>query len=208
MKQSPVALKPNLLALIRGDGKPDNIEAIRNYLVSEPGTYVLTDKQQEILERLDAADNLIRKDLYGFNTVAKILLNRFKGRDGMPYSIATAKRDIADAMYVYGSTRMRDKGYLLALHIDRILQTTLILTERQEWEMLKGYYAEYTRALALMNEANKAKDNSPVLIFNFGKESFDVLNGKPADMEAIHEITGQVVNDMDEEDKQELSKLL
>ncbi|OLY92283.1 hypothetical protein SAMN05444008_11549 [Cnuella takakiae] len=88
-------------------------EAIELYLVSEEGTVTLTDKQQELLQRWEYADELIRqKEIRKREAIAKLIMFKFK------VSRTTAYQDIVNAEHVFASSTPLNKRYKVQTRIE------------------------------------------------------------------------------------------
>lgn len=90
-----------------------NREAIELYLVSEPGTVTLTEKQEELLQRWKYADEVIRKsETRKREVVAQLIMVKFG------VSRQTAYQDIVNAEAVFSSSTPLNKKYRIQLRIE------------------------------------------------------------------------------------------
>ncbi|MGN6478521.1 MAG: hypothetical protein ACTHKV_14950 [Flavipsychrobacter sp.] len=136
--------------MIAGDKPVNNLEVIIQYLSSEEGAVALSDKQKELLDRLSMADDLMRKG-QSTTEIANMLMQKFG------YGIATARRDISDAQYVWGTQLTRSKNYLVTLHIDRIRDIMQKLLEKEAWGLLIKLMEACTNALKLLPMTGKQR---------------------------------------------------
>jgi hypothetical protein len=103
-------MNPRLL-----DNKPDsNRETIELYLVSDTGAIELNDKQKELLDRWMFTDEQIRKHEMTRETLAKLIMHRFK------VSRITAYQDIVNTEAVFASSTPLNKKYRIQLRIEFI----------------------------------------------------------------------------------------
>lgn len=183
--------------LIAGDKPVNNLEVIIQYLSSEEGAVILSDKQKELLNRLSMADDLMRK---GQNTmeIANMLMQKFS------YGIATARRDISDAQYVWGTQVTRSKNYLVTLHIDRIRDIMQKLIAKEAWGLLIKLMDVYTNALKLLPEDRQADTTPAAVILNFGLNVYPSITGKQPDVNKIIDIAHEILG----EDAKEIKDLL
>lgn len=86
---------------------------IELYLVSEEGSVQLDDTQKELLRRWEYADELIRKNEMRRETIAKLIMLKFK-----PLSRTTAYQDIVNAEAVFASSTPLNKKYRVQLRIE------------------------------------------------------------------------------------------
>jgi len=92
-----------------------NRETIELYLVSEPGTVDLSDKQKELLMRWEFADELIRqREIRKRELIANMIMSRFK------VSRQTAYQDIVNAENVFASSTPLNKRYRIQARIEFI----------------------------------------------------------------------------------------
>jgi hypothetical protein len=103
-------MNPRLL-----DNKPDsNRETIELYLVSDLGAVELNDKQKDLLDRWTFTDEHIRKHEMTRETLAKLIMHRFK------VSRITAYQDIVNTEAVFASSTPLNKKYRIQLRIEFI----------------------------------------------------------------------------------------
>jgi hypothetical protein len=157
---NPAAIPSTLMHQLIAGQELDNREVVINYLVSQKGTVELSELQKDLLDRWETADDLIRSNRYKLTEVARVLEKKYQ------YGLATARRDIADAQYVFNSTNKKNKGYLLALHLDRI-DAAIILAMQQNSRLLPLLFAEYTRAWKELPDDEKGSTTPAAIIFNF-----------------------------------------
>lgn len=89
-----------------------NRETIELFLVSEPGTIELSDKQKELLQRWEFADEQIRKNEMKRETIAQLITMKFK------ISRASAYQDIVNAESIFASSTPLNKKYRIGLRIE------------------------------------------------------------------------------------------
>src|SRR5436190_5584957 len=105
--------------MMRKEIKSDsNLETICLHLVSDEGTVPLTDKQKELLKRWEYADELIRRNEMRRETIAKLIMVKFKNAEGKPLSRVTAYQDIVNAENVFASSTPLNKKYRIQLRIE------------------------------------------------------------------------------------------
>lgn len=93
-----------------GDGHKD---AIISYLVADEGSApALSDKQKELLQRWEYADELIRQNTMRRETIAQMIMRKFD------ISRHTAYQDIVNAEDVFSSSTPLNKRYRIQLRIE------------------------------------------------------------------------------------------
>lgn len=110
--------------------KEDTREVILRFKRSEPGTVELTEKQNEMLIRWTAADELIRTQMFSREEVARQLMQRFE------YSRDTAFSDMSNAEHVFFSSAPLHKGYEIGLRIELLKE--LIAKAAGKWPISKN----------------------------------------------------------------------
>jgi hypothetical protein len=94
-------------------GKTDsNRDVIELYLVSEEGQVLLNDKQKELLQRWQYADELIRQHVMKRSDIAVMIEVKFK------VSKVTALQDIVNAENLFASSTPLNKRYRIQLRIE------------------------------------------------------------------------------------------
>lgn len=159
------------MKLLQRNGKVDDREVIRDFLVSEAGAVTLTKHQEELKSRWQEADRLMRSGQYTKNEVYNLLCKTFN------YSLATAKRDVSDMQYVFCSTYNDSKPYLLALHIDLIKELIQKAQTAGKWDIVTKLIDSYTKAIKEMPDTSKNNTTPAVLLFNFTTEVAKDLAG-------------------------------
>src|SRR5436190_14595013 len=105
--------------MMRKEIKSDsNLETICLHLVSDEGTVPLTDKQKELLKRWEYADELIRRNEMRRETIAKLIMVKFKNAEGKPLSRVTAYQDIVNAENLFASSTPLNKKYRIQVRIE------------------------------------------------------------------------------------------
>lgn len=89
-----------------------NREVIEQYLVSDPGTVVLNDVQQKLLQRWEYADELIRRFEHKREEISRLLMRKFN------ISRNTAYQDIVNAENLFASSTPLNKKYRIQLRIE------------------------------------------------------------------------------------------
>jgi hypothetical protein len=104
--------------------------------IQNPDTIVLSDKEKEILDRWDVADNLLRTTATEAVVVEK-LCYKFK------YSSSQARKDIKDAKYFFGSQRKIEKNYERHWAIERIKDAILKAELDRDYKSLAHLFREF-----------------------------------------------------------------
>lgn len=150
----------NIVRKLGVDAKRSNMEVIIDFLTQERGTVELNKTQQELYDRWDFADNMIRKRQYKKTEITKALMQKFE------IGISTARADLADAEFVFGSTRKFSKIYHLSNHIDQIEDLIVqALREGDKDIMIKLLYLRM-KSIAMMPDEMKKELHPTKLIFN------------------------------------------
>lgn len=119
------------------------------YLQDDTGGQMLSKKEQELLERYDYADNLIRAYRSDKNIVA-MMVKKFK------YSKITAYRDIKNAKYVHGSVCKVEKEYWRDVLIKSIIETMAMAKSKKDFKALAMCHANLYKAVGLDKDENNA----------------------------------------------------
>lgn len=119
------------------------------YLQDDSGGQILSKKEQELLERYDYADNLIRSYKSDKKIVA-MLVSKFK------YSKITAYRDIKNAKYVHGSVCKVEKEYWRDLLIKSIIETMAMAKAKKDFKALAMCHANLYKAVGLDKDDSQA----------------------------------------------------
>lgn len=150
----------NIVRKLGVDAKSSNMEVIVDFLTQEAGTVELNKTQKELLDRWDFADNLIRMRKYKKTEITKMLMKKFD------IGVSTARSDLADAEFVFGSTRKFSKIYHLSNHIDH-LEDLIVLAEREgDKDILVKLLYLRMKSIAMMPEEMQKEVNPTKLIFN------------------------------------------
>lgn len=148
------------MRLLSTEGKLYNREVIIQYLVGEAGTVKLNPEQENLLQRWSAADDMMRNMETGPNEIALALMKKFE------YSVATARRDISNAQYVFGSMNVADKRYVISRHLDLIddcIRKAIAAGKDKLWPILLQVK---NKAIEMMPDTQKTDTTPAALIFN------------------------------------------
>ena len=137
-----------------------NQEVVIDYLISQEGSVMLNDEQEMLLRRWQAADDIMRELKYRPKEAAQMLATRFG------ISISIAYKALADAAHVFGTTRKKNKPYLLALQIERIEALVILLERKGKHDILVKLLDTYTNALKLLPDDQEEKKIPSTIIFN------------------------------------------
>lgn len=174
------ALSTALSLMLESEDKIDNREAIINYLITDPGTVQLSEKQQKLLERWEFADKQMRSRKYRKPELLNILMKRFD------IQRATANRDISDAQYVFSSVNKPNKNYLLAIHVDRIEDACVWAQQEGHFKLIPFLFAELTRAIKELPAEEQGNPTPAAIVFNIGAVNLGALTKEPmTDAEAF-----------------------
>ena len=161
--------------------KRNNVDAIVAFLLCEDGSVELTPEQKTLLDRADFADTQRRGRKLRNSAIVTLICNRW----GVGSS--TAWKDMERAGLIFGSTRLPNRDYLLALHIERI-EDSIALHERQgKSNVLPKLYQALTNAINMLPDAERKQRSALVLNLNFGEGSI-VMPGSPATEEDPEDI--------------------
>lgn len=190
-------LSAELMRMVNLDPKAETKEVLVQYLVSEPGTIELTPKQQEMLERAEEADRLMRKGDYTRMEMEQMLADKFG------YSLNTARNDLYLAEHIWGNAHKRNKSYLMSGHIDLIDRLLIAAEQRKDWKNVNFLLAERTRAIKELPERSEGDTTPAAIIFNFGTGTMAEMLGEDMSLEEAHkaasEYLGKDIEDIDHE---------
>lgn len=164
------------------DRKKSNVEVIIDYVSTEPGTVELTEKQSELLERFQKADELMRKNVHSSKEIANIMVKVFQTKE-KNYSVRTAFKDMEDARYIFGSTRKTNKNYLVAAHLDEIDEAIKQMKSQGKIKELTLLFEVRTKALSQLRDDDASKRSAPAIVFNITNTQ-NVLNVAISEEEA------------------------
>lgn len=150
----------NIVRKLGIDVKKSNQEVIIDFLTQEQGTVDLNKTQKDLLNRWDYADNLLRTRKYKKTEISKMLCLKFS------ISIATARNDMAEAEYVFGSTRKFNKQYILLNHLDQIDDMIIEAQRRRDDDLVAKLMLIRTRALALLPDEMQKEMPPTKIVFN------------------------------------------
>lgn len=189
------------LKLLGREGKTDNREIIIDYLLGRGGGVALSEFQQKLLERWQEADRLMRKRDYTTNEIVHFLKEKFKK------DVATARRDIADAQYVFGSTAELDKNYLLANHIDHIQSAIVIAQRMGKDKLVESMMNAKLKAILALPDNRKINTQPAAIIFHIDTRAALALVGQKIEdvdpeslMKKIASMRGVTIEDIESED--------
>ncbi len=186
-------LPKQFFSLVAEDNRVDNLEVIRMYLITADDSIQLTPKQQELKERYDFADNLMRQNIYSYQQIDNIIMKKYG------VAIDTARRYVSAAQYLYGSQYSRDKHYILMQHYDVVQHTLNQLLAEGRYKEAEGYSKLVLECIKAMPDRKTDENRAAAIIFNFAGVYND-LSETPMDKEKAMAITKKFFEDAEFED--------
>jgi hypothetical protein len=159
MNNNPL-IPANIVRKLGVNAKKTNQEVIIDYLTQEKGTVELNKTQKELYDRWDLADNLMRQRKYKKTEIAKMICGKFN------VSIATARNDLAEAEYIFGSTRKFSKIYVLSNLIDQLEDKMVEAERRGDQDLVAKLAMILTKAISLMPDEMQKEIPPTKLVFN------------------------------------------
>lgn len=144
-------------------------ERIAAYLTGKD--IMLSGKEEEMLERWEYCDDLIRTRQYSRVEIIHLLVRRFA------ISKALASKDIGETHLVFGSTVKYDKNYLIVLHIDECDKFIRENMHKEKKEKFVQQMFQTRMKYVEMLEKETGAENLPPVAIQF------VLNKMTAPME-------------------------
>ena len=172
----------NILKLADDGEKKNSLDTLVDYLSAEEGAILLSDKQQQLLERIEKADALFSTNKYTQKEIAKIMADHFS------QSISQSRKDIEAAEYVMGTAKRFNKRAKLTRHIDRIEDLIIKLLREGRYELAKGFIDSYTKAIAEMPEDKSGSTAPGMIIMNFNHNIHNQMTDTPIGEEKAFEI--------------------
>jgi hypothetical protein len=121
---------------------------------------VLSAEDEEILKRWDYADKLMQQRQYKMSDVVDKLRDRFN------ISPFTAQSDIKNAQSLFGATRLLNKDYLIAQHLEAIrLKIKQAESDKSLAPLLPKLYDAERKAILALPDAAKNNDTPTPNIF-------------------------------------------
>lgn len=133
-----------------------NIEAVVRFVLHKD--VVLNADQEQLMQRLQFADEQLRSRKFSRQQVINSIVTRFN------VSEWRADQDITDAHKVFGNTRKLNKAYLLSFHLDDIQEQIQMAKRANRLELLPKLNDNYTYALNSMPAEEKESDVRPARI--------------------------------------------
>lgn len=162
MKPEETLLKQDTLQLTRANNSISNLEAIEAYLNAGGEGIILTDIQEQLLDRWTYADELMRQN------IGKLKREEIANRIKIKYFISKslAYRDIVNAEKVFSTSTPLNKKYRIQLRIE-FLENQIRLcaavndhfSAAQYEKVLQNYYKIYPETII--------EDSPKTLIFSF-----------------------------------------
>lgn len=128
---------------------------------------VLTPDQEQFMQRLQFADELIRSRKYVRQQIINQIAARFQVSDWR------ADQDITDTHRVFGASRKINKAYLLSFHLDDIQEQINLAKQARRIELLPKLNDNYTYALNSLPAEEKESDSAPAKIIFVIKDKAD-----------------------------------
>lgn len=186
-------LPAQYMRLVTGEARTDTKDILVQYLVSEPGTVELTQKQQELLERATEADRLMRSGRYSRRQMELMLCKKFD------YSIDTGRNDLYLAEYLWGNSVKRNKSYLLSNHIDQIDDCIRAARDAGDQKNLAVFMELRGKAIKELSDEDTANTRPAAIIFNFTMDGNSLFDGAPMTGEAAKKAAADFLGKDEEE---------
>lgn len=148
-----------------------DVDSIISFLGDSSGKMYLTDRQQNMLERIDFAYDLLRKDFRTERYVQNLLVTKFQ------ITKATAFSDIQNVKQVYGTLTKTSKNYYRQIAINMALETYAIAKVDKDTKGMNDATARFI-------DATGVKHDDPELP-NFKKIEQHIYVLTPATTEVI-----------------------
>ncbi len=135
-----------------------NMEAVERFIHKQD--IVLTDEQQELLQRINYADEKLRARVHSREEIINAIINRFG------CSRWRADQDITDAHKLFGTTRKVNKNYVLNRHIENIENQISIFTKAKQYALIPKLNENLTNAVnSLPADLIDAQSSPTTIIF-------------------------------------------
>jgi hypothetical protein len=160
MKTDVILLKP--ASLLTKTDNLDSRELIKEYLMAGGVGVELSDKNKEVLERWEFADEKIREHTgkLSRSEIANLIKNKFN------CSIATAKADMVAAEYVFSSSNPLNKSHRISLRIEFLEKQIRLAAAANDYKavgMMEKTLAKYIEMYPEITPVEVPKN----LIFSF-----------------------------------------
>lgn len=128
--------------LMKGERLDNNREVIKDYIIAAGIGIELTDKQKELLERWEYADEKIREHMGRLNRteIANLIKKKFA------VSFCTAKSDMVNAEYVLSSSNPLNKAHRIQLRIEYLEKQSKRAADAKDFQavaMIEKSIAKY-----------------------------------------------------------------
>jgi len=133
-----------------------NLQVLEQYMYKPE--LPLTAEQQELLLRIQYADELIRTGNRGRDEVINAIVTRFG------VSKWRADQDVTDAGALFGRTRKLNTSYILAQHIEDIRKQIQIAKTARRWDVLPKLNENVTSAIKALPPQEETIERSPTTI--------------------------------------------
>lgn len=148
----------------KGPNKLSNLEAVQRYIHHQDIS--LNSEQEQLLHRLQFADEKIRSRKFGRDEIITALRTRFG------ISKWRAEVDITEAHSVFGQTRRINKNYLMAQHLEDVARHIKLAESAKRLDLLPKLNDNYTYALNSLPSDNELNKHAPAKII-FVIKGFD-----------------------------------
>lgn len=133
-----------------------NLEAVERYIFKQD--IVLTDEQQELLQRIQFADEKKRARVHSREEIINAIVTRFG------VSMWRADQDITDSQKLFGATRKINKNYLLAQLLENIEKQIHAFERAKQYALIPKLNDNYVYALNSIPQEQIEAQNSPTTI--------------------------------------------
>jgi hypothetical protein len=133
-----------------------NLEAVERYILKQD--IILTDEQQELLLRIQFADEKKRARVNSREEIINAIVTRFG------VSMWRADQDITDSQKLFGATRKINKNYLLAQLLDNIEKQIHVFEKARQYALIPKLNDNYTYALNSLPPDQLESQTSPTTI--------------------------------------------
>lgn len=166
MKTDVISSKSAILPLTKAEKLDTNREAIQAYLIAGGEGYELSEKQSELLQRWEFADEMIRTNMgkLSRSEVANLVVSKWK------VSLCTAKADMVAAEEVFSSSSPINKKHRMQLRVEFLEKQSRLAAAANDHKAVAMIEKSIAFYLDKYPEITIAQASQPV--------TFILMNGK------------------------------